>query len=191
MTTEEFNALPLEARRFIETHAGCLSCGNASTKLTRAYGLYKNYKMAHVYVLFGGGINYRVEGKTGVLYNVKDTDTEVEIREKLDLAEQIHAKNPEVFMTFDQKAIDALRETLPEPEVIDLRTEEEKEAEAQAEKDALELWAKRSEALGIDTKTANYPELQAFTKEKGLAVDAQAKKVVFVEAINALDVDLL
>jgi hypothetical protein len=187
MTTEEFNALPLEARRFIETHAGCLSCGNASAKLTRAYELYKSYKMAHSYILFGGGINYRIDEKAGVLYNVKESDTGLEVREKLDLAERIHAKNPEVFMHFDQKAIDELREALPEDEVIDLRSEDQKTADAEA----AALWARRSEALGIDTKTAKYPELQAFVKEKAIDVDAQGKKAVIIAAIDAIDVELL
>jgi len=191
MTTAEFNALPLEARRFIETHAGCLSCGNPEAKLTKAYELYKAHKMAHVYTLFGGGINYVVDEKGGVLYNIKETDTDLEIKEKLDLAERIHEKNPSVFMTFDKKAIDELRSSLPEAKVIDLRSDEEKEAEAQAKAEALKQWAKRSEVLGIDTKTAKYPELQAFAKEKGLSVDAQAKKAVFVEAIDAIDVDLM
>jgi hypothetical protein len=192
MTTDEFNALPLEARHFIETHSGCLSCGNPSAKLTRAYELYKSYKMAHAYVLFGGGINFAVEGKGGVLYNVAESDTPFEVREKLALAERIYAKSPEAFITFDQKAIDELRAALPEDEVVDLDPEGEVvdlDPEGEEDPAALELWARRSEALGIDTKTADYPALQAFAKEKGL--NATGKKVEIIAAIDAIDVELL
>lgn len=186
MTTEEFNALPLEARRFIETHAGCLSCGNPANKLTRAYELYKAHKMAHVYQLFGGGINYAVEGKKGVLYNVKEEDTPFEIREKLELAEAIYAASPHVFISYDKKAIEELEASLPAAEVVDLRTDEEKAAdEAEAE-----AWTKRAEALGIDTKTAKYDDIKAFAKTKGLEVKGE-KKASYVEAIDALDVELL
>lgn len=190
MTTEEFNALPLEARRFIETHAGCLSCGNPANKLTRAYELYKAHKMANVYTLFGGGINYVVDDKKGVLYNVKEDDTPFEIREKLALAEKIHAKSPHVFMTYDKNAIKELEASLPAEEVVDLRTDEEKEADAQVEKEAAEAHAKRVEALGIDTKTAKYEDLKAFAKAKGLEVKGE-KKASYIEAIDAIEVDLL
>lgn len=189
MTTEEFNALPLEARRFIETHAGCLSCGNPSGKLTKAYELYKAHKMTNVYTLFGGGINYVVDEKKGVLYNVNQNDTDFEIREKLDLAERIHEKSPEVFITYDKEAIVELLATLETAKVVDLRSPEQIEADLKAEQEAAELWAKRSEALGIDTKTAEYPALQTFAKEKGLP--AQGKKKDIVKAIDALDVELL
>lgn len=183
MTTEEFNALPLEARRFIETHAGCLSCGNPANKLTRAYELYKAHKMANVYQLFGGGINYVVDDKKGVLYNVKEEDTPFEIREKLALAEKIHDKSPHVFMSYDKNAIKELLDSLPAEEVVDLRTDEEKAAEAEAH-------AKRSEVLGIDTKTASYPDLKAFAKAKELEVKGD-KKANYIEAIDAIEVDLL
>lgn len=190
MTTEEFNALPLEARRFIETNAGCLGCGNSEAKLTRAYALYKSYKMAHVYTLFGGGINYLVGDKKGVLYNVSDNDEPLEIREKLDLAEKIHASSPHVFSSYDQRAIEELRATLPEPAIVDLRTDEEKAEAAKAAEEAAKAWTKRVEVLGIDTKTAEYPDLKAFAKAKGLEVKSE-KKASYIEAIDAIEVDLL
>jgi len=189
MTAEEFNALPLEARRFIESHAGCLSCGNPSGKLTKAYELYKAHKMANVYQLFGGGINYVVKDKKGVLYNIREDDSDFEIREKIALAEAIHDKSPEVFISYDKKAIAELLESLGEEKVIDLRTPDQiAEEEAQKAAEA-EAWQKRSEALGIDTKTAEYPELQAFSKDKGLV--ATGKKKELIKAIDALDVELL
>lgn len=190
MTTEEFNALPLEARRYIEMYAGCLSCGNTANKLTRAYELYKAHKMANVYQLFGGGINYVVDDKKGVLYNVKEEDTPFEIREKLALAAKIHDKSPHVFISYDKNAIRELLDSLPAEEVIDLRTDEEKAAEAEAVKAAEEAHAKRVEALGIDTKTAEYDDLKAFAKAKNLTVNGQ-KKQSYIEAIDAIEVDLL
>lgn len=190
MTTEEFNALPLEARRYIETHAGCLSCGNPANKLTRAYELYKAHKMAHVYQLFGGGINYVVDEKKGVLYNVKEDDSAFEIREKLALAEKIHKSSPHVFISYDKNAIKDLLDSLPAEEVVDLRTDEQKAADAQAEKEAAEAHAKRSEVLGIDTKTAKYPELQAYVTEKGLTPKGKKQKDL-IEAIDAIDTNLL
>ncbi len=200
MTTEEFNALPLEARRFIELHAGCLSCGNLEGKLTRAYELYKSQKMANVYTLFGGGINFLADGKGGVLYNVRDTDSPLEIREKLAIAERIHAASPHVFMSYDEKAIEELLESLDAPEVVDLRTDEERAVEViqltadqteegkAAEAAALEAWAERSALLGIDTKTAEYEDLKAFSAAKELKPESQ-KKFDLIEAINAIVLD--
>lgn len=178
MTTEDFNALPLEARRFIELNAGCLSCGNSESKLTKAYELYKLHKMTNVYALFGGGINYVVENRNGVLYNVKDGDSDFEIREKLALAEAIYAKNPEVFISYDQRAIDDLRDSLGEVPVVDLRTPVKPEEIA---------WAKRSKALGIDTKIADWDEIQKYIADNNLNPSGK-KKVDFIAAIDAIEV---
>lgn len=184
MTDQEYNALPLEARRFIELHAGCLSCGNKESKLTRAYELYKNQKMTNVYVLFGGGINYSIEGQRGVLYNVKEDDTPFEIRAKLDIAARIHEASPESFMSYDEKAIEELIASLPAEEVIELLSDEEKAAIAEA----AEAWAERSEALGIDTKTATYDELKDYVKVNAVEAASQ-KKGKLIEAINAIEID--
>jgi transglutaminase-like putative cysteine protease len=195
MTTEEFNALPLEARRFIELHAGCLSCGNKESKLTKAYELYKVNKMANVYVLFGGGINYSIESQRGVLYNIRQDDTPAEIRAKLDIAARIKEVSPEAFISYDQKAIDELIESLPEEEVIKLDpvlSDEEKAAlaaeEAQRAADA-EAWAERSAILGIDTKTADYPDLQAYVAEKAIEAKGKKKKdlIAAIDAISTED----
>lgn len=192
MTAEEYNALPAEARRFIELHAGCLSCGNKESKLTRAYELYKSHKMAHVYVLFGGGINYSVDGNRGVLYNVKEDDSPADIRAKLAIAARLKEVSPESFMSYDQKAIEELIASLPEEEVIDLGlTDEEKAAlaaeEAQKAADA-EAWAERSAVIGIDTKTASYEDLKDFAKVKALEVKSQSKKD-HIAAIDAIVID--
>ena len=175
MTKEEFNALPLEARRFIESHAGCLSCGNTSDKLTRAYELYKSNKMENVYTLFGGGINYLLDGQRGVLYNVRSTDEPDEIRAKIAIAAKIYAASPEVFISFDEKAISDLEGALPEAKIINL--------------DEAKEWAERSAILGIDTKTATYSELQDFVRTRGIEAEGQ-KKSNLVEAIDAIDTEL-
>ncbi len=194
MTTEEFNVLPPEARRFIELHAGCLSCGNKESKLTRAYELYKNNRMATVYILFGGGINYSVDGNRGVLYNVKEDDSPAEIRAKLAIAARLKEVSPESFMSYDERAIEDLKATLPEEEVIDLTPElsdEEKAAlaaeEAQKAADT-EAWAERSAIIGIDTKTADYPALQAYVTEKELT-PAGKKKVDLIASIDAIAIE--
>lgn len=174
MTTEEFNALPLPARRFIEMHAGCLSCGATADKLTRAYALYKSNIMENVYVLFGGGINYNLGGQRGVLYNIRSADGPEEVRLKLEIAKKIYENSPEIFMSYDKRAIEDLEANLPEAKVIDL--------------DASDKWAERSAILGINTKTATYPELQEFVK-LGRLEPVDQKKSSLVEAIDAIDID--
>lgn len=180
MTSQEFNALPEEARRFIEAHAGCLSCGNPESKLTRAYELYKANKMANVYVLFGGGINYAFDGNKGVLYNINSEDTPDEIRAKLDIAARIKEVRSEAFISYDERGIEDLLESLPAEEIINLLTDEEKAAQA--------AWTERSTLIGIDTLTADYEALKAFATEKGLAPVSQ-KKIDLIDAIDAVVTD--
>ncbi len=174
MTTVEFNALPLEARRFIELHAGCLSCGNAESKLTRAYELYKSNRMANVYVLFGGGINYAIGKQRGVLYNVSDQDSPLEIREKLAIAARINEVSPHVFMSYDEKAIAELLASLPEAEVVELPALESDEPVKE-----------------FDVKTAKYAELQAYAKAHGIEAKSQSKTdlIAAIEAIESEDLD--
>lgn len=68
MTADEFNALPLEARQFIEKQQGCQSCGNAQD----IDGLYKRYlvmKKKALFTLRTGAVPYKdKDGKGGVLY---------------------------------------------------------------------------------------------------------------------------
>ena len=107
MTIEDFNNLPADVRKIVESKAGCLGCGgNTVAKLTKAYELYKSEKKMKTYILFGGGINY-AEGKDkGVLTALKDTDSDVEVLEKIRIAKLIYSKNPEVFSKFDLKEIE-------------------------------------------------------------------------------------
>ena len=159
MTKEAFNSLPLEARNFIQKHAGCLSCGNAEAKLTKGYALYLTSKKMNTYTIFGGGVNYSQNGQTGVLRAVNDSDTPFEIREKISLAKAIHATNPYLFMVFNVEAMDALLESLPSEEVVD---------------------------LGFNVATASYEELKDFVKDNGIEVKGNASKKELIKAIEAL-----
>ena len=166
MTTEQFNSLPLEARSFIQNHAGCLACGNSASKLDKAYSNYLNSKKMATYQLFGGGINYRTEsGETGVLYNIQPSDTPFEIREKIRIAKLVRAVRPHAFMVFDEEAIEALLESLPVEEdlVIQLNP---------------------VASLGFDTKTASYEDLKAYAKANAIEVKGQSKKD-YITAIEA------
>jgi len=169
MTKEEFNALPLEARRFIERNAGCLACGNSESKLTKAYQLYKDTRLMSAFRLFGGGINYSQDSQKGVLVGIKPADSPFEIKEKIRIARLVYAVSPEVFISFDEKAIEELLGSLPAEEVINL------------DKD-------------FDLNTASYEELKAFVKDNGIEAKSQSKKHL-LEAIEALadneDTDLL
>ena len=161
MTTEQFNSLPLEARSFIQNHAGCLACGNSASKLDRAYTNYLNSKKMATYQLFGGGINYRTEAdESGVLYNIRPSDTPFEIREKIRIAKLVRAVRPHAFMLFDEEAIEALLASLPEAEVIDL------------------------EPKTFDLKAASYEDLKAYAKANAIEVKGQSKKD-YIAAIEA------
>ena len=161
MTTEQFNSLPLEARSFIQNHAGCLACGNSASKLDKAYSNYLNSKKMATYQLFGGGINYRTEAEeSGVLYNIRPSDTPFEIREKIRIAKLVRAVRPHAFMVFDEEAIEALLESLPTEEVVDLSPKT------------------------FDTKTASYEDLKAYAKANAIDVKGQSKKD-YIAAIEA------
>lgn len=159
MTKETFNSLPLEARNFIQKHAGCLSCGNAEAKLTKGYALYLTSKKMNTYTILGGGVNYSQNGQTGVLRAVNDSDTPFEIREKISIAKAIHATSPHLFMVFNVEAMDALLEGLPTDEVVD---------------------------LGFNVATASYEELKDFVKDNGIQVKGNASKKELIKAIEAL-----
>lgn len=124
MTKEEFNALPLEVRRFIDENVGCLGCGgNLEAKLTKAYELYLNLKKMETYKLIGGGINYKSKNESGVLYAVSNEDTPDEIRNKLRIARLVYAVSPELFTIFNEEEMSDLEASLPEPKVVILEGE--------------------------------------------------------------------
>ena len=159
MTKENYNSLPLEARNFIQKHAGCLSCGNAEAKLTKGYALYLISKKMNTYTIFGGGVNYSQDGKTGVLRSIKEEDTSFEIREKIGIAKAIHATSPHLFMVFNVEAMDALLESLPDEEVVE---------------------------IGFKANKASYEELKAYVAENGIEVKGNASKKELIKAIEAL-----
>ena len=190
MTTEQFNSLPLEARSFIQNHAGCLACGNSASKLDRAYSNYLNSKKMATYQLFGGGINYRTEsGETGVLYNIQPSDTPFEIREKIRIAKLVRAVRPHAFMVFDEEAIEALLESLPVEEdlVIQLNPVVDAPVVGAPVVDAPVVDAPVA-SLGFDTKTASYEDLKAYAKANAIEVKGQSKKdyIVAIEASEEL-----
>ena len=180
MTTEQFNSLPLEARSFIQNHAGCLACGNSASKLDKAYSNYLNSKKMATYQLFGGGINYRTEsGETGVLYNIQPLDTPFGIREKIRIAKLVRAVRPHAFMVFDEEAIEALLESLPEAEDLVIQLNPVVDAPVVDAPVA---------SLGFDTKTASYEDLKAYAKANAIEVKGQSKKdyIVAIEASEEL-----
>ena len=211
MTTEQFNSLPLEARSFIQNHAGCLACGNSASKLDKAYSNYLNSKKMATYQLFGGGINYRTEAEeTGVLYNIQPSDTPFEIREKIRIAKLVRAVRPHAFMVFDEEAIEALLESLPVEEdlviqlnpvvgapvvdapvvdapVVDAPVVDAPVVDAPVV-DAPVVDAPVVDApvvsLAFDTKTASYEDLKAYAKANAIEVKGQSKKD-YIAAIEA------
>ena len=196
MTTEQFNSLPLEARSFIQNHAGCLACGNSASKLDKAYSNYLNSKKMATYQLFGGGINYRTEAEeSGVLYNIRPSDTPFEIREKIRIAKLVRAVRPHAFMVFDEEAIEALLASLPDEEdlviqlnpVVDAPVVDAPVVDAPVV-DAPVVDAPVVDApvasLGFDTKTASYEDLKAYAKANAIEVKGQSKKD-YIAAIEA------
>ena len=186
MTTEQFNSLPLEARSFIQNHAGCLACGNSASKLDKAYSNYLNSKKMATYQLFGGGINYRTEAdESGVLYNIRPTDTPFEIREKIRIAKLVRVVRPHAFMVFDEEAIEALLASLPEEEdlVIQLNPVVDAPVVDAPVVDAPVVDAPVA-SLGFDTKTASYEDLKAYAKANAIDVKGQSKKD-YIAAIEA------
>ena len=143
------------------------------------------------YQLFGGGINYKTEAaETGVLYNIQPSDTPFEIREKIRIAKLVRAVRPHAFMVFDEEAIEALLESLPEEEdlVIQLNPVVDAPVVDAPVVDAPVVDAPVVDApvasLGFDTKTASYEDLKAYAKANAIEVKGQSKKD-YIAAIEA------
>lgn len=121
MTAEKFNALPLEARRFIENEQGQLCCG----KTNNLELIYKNYlqmKNENLFVLRTGAV-YVVSEKTKetqILYPLYATDTEAETKEKLKLALAVEKSNPDSFSAIN---ISEIENILKQKKVVDLQKE--------------------------------------------------------------------
>lgn len=108
MTTEEFNALPLEARRFIQSQQTCLSCGKKNN-LDAHYKNYLNMKNQSLFTLRNGAVSFFDEKtkKSQILYPLHPKDSEDQIREKLKIALRIHAVRPERFSVISVSDIEA------------------------------------------------------------------------------------
>jgi hypothetical protein len=107
MTIDEFNALPEEARRYIENQKGCLSCGK-SINLDLHYKNYLDMKNGNLFTLRIGAINF-VDEKTNVgsiLYPIDHNDDEKSIEEKLRNALIIYEKRPDMFSSFNKEEIE-------------------------------------------------------------------------------------
>jgi len=99
MTAEEFNALPEEARRYIENQKICLSCGK-SLDLNAHYKNYLKMKNEKLFTLRIGAISFvadKKDKKSKVLYPLHDKDTAEVRKEKLELALKLHEARPDLF----------------------------------------------------------------------------------------------
>ncbi len=105
MTAEEFNALPLLARQYIEQQQGCMSCGKSQDIDT----LYKNYLLMSKKALFTlrmGAVSYiNKAGKGGVLYPIHPNDSEAVVKEKLATALAVYAIAPGKFSDIQEEKI--------------------------------------------------------------------------------------
>lgn len=139
MTAEEFNTLPLLARQYIEQQQGCMSCGKSQDIDT----LYKNYLLMSKKALFTlrmGAISYATEaGKGGVLYPIHPSDTEAEVKEKLETALAVFAVAPGKFSDIQEEKIEKiLAEKAVKPLAGAAKAAADKKAAAQAAADELE-----------------------------------------------------
>jgi len=112
MNAEQFNALPLEARRYIENETACLSCGK-SNNLDLLYQKYLKMKNDNLFTLRIGAVNFFNEktNESGILYPILPKDTDAEIKEKLKLALKINKANPEMFTTINEVEIAKILKT--------------------------------------------------------------------------------
>jgi hypothetical protein len=107
MKAEEFNALPLEARQFIEKQKGCISCGG-SRDINALYQKYLSMKKTNLYTLRMGAIPFKTEdGESGLLYPLHPADSEDTILQKLQTAKRVHAVAPAKFADFQAEKINA------------------------------------------------------------------------------------
>lgn len=108
MTAEDFNALPLEARRFIENQMSCASCGGRKD-LDFHYKKYLQMKENSLYTLRNGAVR-TVDKKTKkaqILYPISPNDSMEVKKGKLSLALKINTVKPEAFQVIDTDGIKA------------------------------------------------------------------------------------
>jgi len=124
MKPEDFNALPLEARRYIEKQKTCLSCGRAND-LDAHYRNYLNMKNGNLFTLRTGAIAFkRTNGESGVLYPIHPNDTEDQIKVKLRLAMELNVIRPDKFSIISVADIEAILGVTEEVEAEEVEAEE-------------------------------------------------------------------
>lgn len=106
MTAEEFNALPLEARRFIEAQMKCASCGGKKD-LDFHYKKYLQMKETSLYVLRNGAVrSIEKDSKVAkILYPISPNDSQEVKMDKLTLALKINEVKPDAFQVIDVEGI--------------------------------------------------------------------------------------
>lgn len=136
MTADEFNALPLDARRYIEKQKTCMSCGNAQD-LDAHLRNYYTMKNGNLFTLRTGAIGYKdAKGKGAILYPIHPADSEEVIKSKLKQALAVHAVAPDKFSTFDEDKIKKVLSPAGDkaPLVGAAKAAADKKAEADAKK---------------------------------------------------------
>lgn len=105
MTIDEFNALPLEARRYIESQNTCLSCGKKKD-LDFHYKNYLKMKQENLYTLRRGAVaSKNQKGEVSILYPLDLKDSKEIQKEKLSLALKINKVKPDAFSQINEEAI--------------------------------------------------------------------------------------
>lgn len=115
MTIDEFNALPIEARRYIESQQVCLSCGK-KRDLDFHYQNYLKMKQEQLYTARRGAVaSKNAKGEVSILYPLDLKDSKEQIKEKLELAIKINKVKPDAFSQIDLEAIDKILKPKKEP----------------------------------------------------------------------------
>lgn len=134
MTTDEFNALPEAARRFITSQQKCLSCGKKNN-LDEHYKKYLIMKNSALFTLRNGAISFLDEKtkKSQILYPLHPSDSDKEIKEKLKIALRINKVRPNSFSTISVEEIEAiLKVKAPAPAVEETTAPAVEETQAPA-----------------------------------------------------------
>jgi hypothetical protein len=179
MTIEDFNALPLEARRYIETQTACLTCGK-SKNLDLHYKNYLRMKTDALFTLRGGALSY-FDGflkKAFVLYPLHPDDTPDERLEKLKAALKVAKKKPEFFISIAVLEIEA--------EIKDLTAGLKGPAKAKAAEEAA-AEAKAAEEAAAEAKAAEEAAAEAKAAEEA-AAEAKAAEEAAAEADKKGDI---
>lgn len=184
MTAEEFNALPLEARRYIEKQKTCLSCGRAND-LDAHYKNYLIMKQNQLFTLRTGAVPFKSKktGQSGVLYPIHPNDSEEQIKNKLRLALELNEVAPNKFSVISileiEKYLSESQEGQEDPNfgtegIVYKKSPEEADAEIKEANKSLNL-----DGDGKEIKEAPAKQLHGAAKaaaDKKAAEAEEAKK---------------